>query len=82
MQGKLTTDCDGSVEHEKWQEPAGTLSVALTAYKGGRTPVFQQTRTGLQHTENRSAVDLCAPTLFQLPFAKQQLKTTEKKYTE
>ncbi len=32
MQGKLTTDCDGSVEHEKWQEPAGTLSMALTAY--------------------------------------------------
>ncbi len=33
MQGKLTTDCDGSVEHGKWQEPAGTLSMALTAYK-------------------------------------------------
>ncbi len=33
MQGKLTTDCDGSVEHEKWQEPAGTLLMALTAYK-------------------------------------------------
>ncbi len=31
-QGKLATDCDGSVEHRKWQEPAGTLSVALTAY--------------------------------------------------
>ena len=33
MQGKLTTDCDGLVEHEKWQEPAGTLLMALTAYK-------------------------------------------------
>ncbi len=32
MQGKFTTDCDGSVRHEKWQEPAGTLSMALTAY--------------------------------------------------
>ncbi len=32
MQGKLTTDCDGSVKHGKWQEPVGTLSVALTAY--------------------------------------------------
>ncbi len=32
MQGKLTTDCDGSVKHGKWQEPAGTLSVVLTAY--------------------------------------------------
>ncbi len=31
-QGKLTTNCDGSVKHGKWQEPAGTLSVALTAY--------------------------------------------------
>ncbi len=31
-QGKLTTDCDGSVEHRKWQEPAGTLLMALTAY--------------------------------------------------
>ncbi len=31
-QGKFTTDCDGLVRHEKWQEPAGTLSVALTAY--------------------------------------------------
>ncbi len=34
MQGKLTTDCDGPVRHRKWQEPAGTLSMALTAYKG------------------------------------------------
>ncbi len=25
-QGELTTDCDGLVEHEKWQEPAGTLN--------------------------------------------------------
>ncbi len=33
MQGKFTTDCDGSVRHEKWQEPAGTLSMALTAYR-------------------------------------------------
>ncbi len=32
MQGKLATDCDGLVEHGKWQEPEGTLSVALTAY--------------------------------------------------
>ncbi len=32
MQGKFTTDWDGSVRHEKWQEPAGTLSMALTAY--------------------------------------------------
>ncbi len=32
MQGKLTTDCNGSVKHGKWQEPVGTLSVALTAY--------------------------------------------------
>ncbi len=32
MQGKLATDCDGSVEHGKWQEPVGTLSVALAAY--------------------------------------------------
>ncbi len=32
MQGKLTTDCDGSVEHGKWQEPAGTLSMAHTMY--------------------------------------------------
>ncbi len=31
-QGKFTTDCNGSVRHEKWQEPAGTLSMALTAY--------------------------------------------------
>ncbi len=32
MQGKFATDCDGSVRHEKWQEPAGTLLMALTAY--------------------------------------------------
>ncbi len=32
MQGKLATDCDGSVKHRKWQEPAGTLLMALTAY--------------------------------------------------
>ncbi len=25
MQRELVTDCDGSVKHEKWQEPAGTL---------------------------------------------------------
>ncbi len=31
-QGEFTTDCDGSVRHKKWQEPAGTLSMALTAY--------------------------------------------------
>ncbi len=32
MQGKLTTDCNGPVRHRKWQEPAGTLLMALTAY--------------------------------------------------
>ncbi len=32
MQGKFTTDCDGSVRHRKWQEPAGTPLMALTAY--------------------------------------------------
>ncbi len=40
MQGKFTTDCDGSVRHEKWQEPAGTLLVALTAYKTKRTNLW------------------------------------------
>ncbi len=28
-QGKLTTDCDGSVRHRKWSEPARTLSWLL-----------------------------------------------------
>ncbi len=32
MQGKFTANCDGSVRHEKWQEPAGNLLMALTAY--------------------------------------------------
>ena len=32
MQRELTTNWDGSAKHGKWQEPAGTPSMALSAY--------------------------------------------------
>ncbi len=57
-QGKLTTDCDGSVKHGKWQEPAGTLSVALTAYtrnSGEICPVWCST------TRKSRNETLCVP---------------------
>ncbi len=52
MQGKLTTDCDGSVEHKKWQEPVGTLLMALTAYTW--TQSFMSGKHIQNHTENSS----------------------------
>ncbi len=52
-QGTLTTDCDGSARHRKWQEPAGTLLMALTAYNcssfaslGGRVKGTHQRQPG------------------------------------
>ncbi len=34
-QGRLATDCDGSVRHRKWSEPAGTLSWLLPRTAAG-----------------------------------------------
>ncbi len=54
MQRELATDCDGSVKHEKWQEPAGTLSMALTAYSA--MPKYSGLRTNEVHELSQKGI--------------------------